>query len=134
MTFVTVAGIVSAVAVAAVAFALFHIYSGVRDSLTNAKVGQIYNFHYEQPLKGDPERFMAKVLEVHTLSPESIRNLNSTSRYRRHDSNFHRTPHLVTAQTPDGKIRQFYAERSTNVRRPLLGRVAFKSGLASLLF
>jgi hypothetical protein len=40
----------------------------------------------------------------------------------------------VTAQTPDGKIRNFYAERTRNVRRPLLGGVAFKTGLASLLF
>jgi hypothetical protein len=117
-----------------VAFAMFHLYSGLRDNLTNAKVGNVYNFLYEQPLAGDPERYMAKVLSVHMLSDESISRLNARSRYRRYDTNFQRTNHLITAQTPDGKIRNFYAERTKNVRRPLLGGVAFKTGLASLLF
>ena len=123
-------GIVSGV----VAFLVFHTVSGLHDSLTNAKVGKVYNFYYDQPLHGEPERYMAKVLDVYTLSDDSIRRLNRRSRYRRHDSNFQRTNHLVTAQTPDGKIRNFYAERTRNVRRPLLGGVAFKTGLASLLF
>jgi hypothetical protein len=117
-----------------VAFAMFHLYSGLHDNLTNAKVGNVYNFLYEQPLAGDPERYMAKVLSVHMLSDESISRLNARSRYRRYDTNFQRTNHLITAQTPDGKIRNFYAERTKNVRRPLLGGVAFKTGLASLLF
>jgi hypothetical protein len=115
-------------------FAAFHIYNGVKDNLASARVGSVYNFEYEQPLNGDPERYMAKVLEVHRLSENSIRRLNATSRYRRSDDNFKRTTHLVTAQTPDGKIRNFYAERTRNVRRPLLGNMVFKSGLASLLF
>lgn len=115
------------------AFVAFHVYAGVRDSLTTARVGGVYNFVYHQPLHGEPERYMARVLEVHRLSDESIRRLNSQSRYRRYDDNFQRTTHLVTAQTPDGKIRNFYAERTTNVRRPLLGGVAFKTGLASFL-
>jgi hypothetical protein len=117
-----------------VAFALFHTFYGLHDSLKNAQVGKVYNFIYEQPLHGEPERFMAKVLDVHVLSDESIRRLNAKSRYRKYDDNFFRTNHLVTAQTFDGKIRNFYAERTRNVRRPLLGGVVFKSGLASLLF
>jgi len=116
------------------AFSAFHIYSGMKDSLTNARVGGIYNFEYVQPVTGTPERFMAKVLEVHRFSDDYIARLNAKSNYRRHDSNFQRGRHLVTAQTPDGKIRNFYAERTRNVRRPLLGGVAFKTGLASLLF
>lgn len=115
-------------------FALFHIYRGVNDSLTTARIGSVYNFLYEQPLEGEPERFMAKVLEVHRLSDDSIRRLNRKSRYRANDPVFQRTKHLVTAQTPDGKIRNFYAERTSNVRRPLLGPLVFKSGLANLLF
>jgi len=116
------------------AFAVFHLYRGLRDSLTNARIGGVYNFEYVQPVTGLPERFMAKVLEVHRFSDDYISRLNSTSRYRRDDPNFERSRHLVTAQTPDGKIRNFYAERTRNVRRPLLGGVAFKTGLASLLF
>jgi uncharacterized membrane protein YccC len=117
-----------------IAFGVFHTYMGLRDSLSNARVGSVYNFEYVQPVTGTPERFMAKVLEVHRFSDDYISRLNATSRYRRYDDKFQRSRHLVTAQTPDGKIRNFYAERTRNVRRPLLGGVAFKTGLASLLF
>ena len=117
-----------------VGFVLFHIYRGLNDSLITARIGSVYNFEYEQPVTGDPERFMAKVISVHRLSNDSIARLNATSRYRRHDGQFVRTHHLVTAQTPDGKIRNFYAERTRNVRRPLLGGTLFKSGLAAMMF
>jgi hypothetical protein len=116
------------------AFAAFHIYRGVKASLSTAQIGSVYNFEYVQPVTGTPERFMAKVLEVHRFSDDWIARLNRTSRYRKNDPDFQRSRHLVTAQTPDGKIRNFYAERTRNVRRPLLGGVAFKTGLASLLF
>lgn len=130
MMIAIVAGVVGMI----VGFAGFHIYSGIRDSLTNAKIGGVYNFEYIQPVTGTPERFMAKVLEVHRFSDDYLARLNSKSRYRKDDPMFQRSKHLVTAQTPDGKIRNFYAERTRNVRRPLLGGVAFKTGLASLLF
>jgi len=127
-----VGGVVIVAAV--LAFIGFHMFRGINDSLSNARIGGVYNFFYEQPLTGVPERYMARVLEVHRLSEDSIRRLNRQSRYRRNDNNFQRTTHLVTAQTPDGKIRNFYAERTRNVRRPLLGGVVFKSGLAALFF
>lgn len=130
----TVAAVVSLVVAGVVAFGAFHLYSGVKDSLTNARVGRVYNFEYIQPVTGDPERFMAKVLDVHEFSADYLARLNAVSRYRKYDPNFERSRHMVTAQTPDGRIRNFYAERTKNVRRPLLGGVAFKTGLASLLF
>lgn len=117
-----------------VGFVLFYVYRGLNDSLIDARVGSVYNFEYEQPVTGESERYLAKVLDVHTLSDDSIRRLNRRSNYRRNDSNFIRTSHLVTAQTPDGKIRNFYAERTKNVRRPLLGGILFKKGLASMMF
>jgi hypothetical protein len=123
-------GITAAIA----AFITFHIYRGLNDSLVNARVGTVYNFEYVQPVTGEPERFMAKVVDVCEMSEGYIAILNRRSRYRRNDPNFQRTKHLVTARTPDGKIRNFYAERTRNVRRPLLGGVMFKTGLASLLF
>ena len=126
--------IFAGVAALLVAFAAFHIYSGVRDSLTTARIGSVYNFEYLQPVTGEPERYMAKVLEVHRFSEDWIARLNNHSRYRRDDPSFQRSQHLVTAQTPDGRIRNFYAERTRNVRRPLLGGMMFKTGLASLLF
>jgi len=62
-----------------------------------------------------------------------IARLNRKSRYRIGDPEFIRTANLVTCQTPDGKIRNFYAERVSNCRKPLLAKVLFKSGVASLL-
>lgn len=119
---------------AIVGFSAFHIYHGVRDSLANAKIGSVYNFEYIQPVTGEPERFMARVMSVHRFSEDYLARLNATSRYRRNDPVFQRSKHLVTAQTPDGKIRNFYAERTRNVRRPLLGKAVFKSGLAAMFF
>lgn len=124
------AGVVACLA----GFAWFHVYRGLPDNLTNAKVGQVYNFRYLQPVTDVPERFMARVVNVQTLTDDCIRRLNRRSNYRRYDPEFQRSKHLVTAQTFDGKIRNFYAERTADVRRPLLGGVVFKSGLASLLF
>lgn len=121
-------------AVGLLAFFGYSVYSGVKDNLSNAKIGQIYNFEYKQPLHGEPERFMAKILDIYTLSDDAIRRLNRRSSYRRNDDNFVRTNHLVTAQTFDGKIRNFYAERAVNVRRSLFGGLLLKTGVASLLF
>ena len=124
---------VTIAAVAMFLFAYFNVYSGMTDSLQNAKIGEIYNFEYEQPLHGDPERFLAKVIGVSELNENAINRPNSHSKYRRHDPMFVRTKHLVTCQTADGKIRNFYAERTKNCRRPLLAPVAFKAGFAHLL-
>ena len=127
-------GLFAGVVACLVAFAIFHTFYGIKGSLTNAKVGQVYHFKYLQPVTDVPERFMAKVVSVQTFTDEYIRILDRKSRYRRYDPEFQRSKHLVTAQTFDGKIRNFYAERTTDVRRPLLGGVVFKTGLASLLF
>jgi hypothetical protein len=132
--FIIFSGLFVGITAAIAAFITFHIYRGVHDSLVNAKVGTVYNFEYVQPVTGSPERYMAKVLDVNVMPEGYLSVLNRRSRYRRNDPTFQRTKHLVTAQTPDGKIRNFYAERTRNVRRPLLGGVAFKTGLASLLF
>lgn len=121
--------------VALVALYLISLSRGVHGSLNTAKVGEVYNFEYEQPLHGDYKRVLAKVIEpVYTLDDSTIRKLNRTSNYRRNDPVFQRTKHLVTCQTFDGEIRQFYAERAKNVRRSIFGGVLLKTGLASLLF
>ena len=116
-----------------VAFAGFHIYRGVHGSLANAQVGEVYNFEYLQPHHGDPVRVLARVIEpAYTLSDESIRRLNTKSNYRISDPEFKRTRHLVTCETPNGEVRQFYAERAKNVRRPLLAGLLFRTGTAHL--
>jgi|APGre2960657404_1045060.scaffolds.fasta_scaffold216566_1 hypothetical protein len=114
------------------AFSLYHVYSGTHGSLSTAKVGDVFNFEYLQPAKGDPERFLVKVLGVTMLDDNQIRRLNAKSNYRRNDSNFQRTRHLITGRSADGTVRNFYAERVVNCRRPLLGGTIFKAGLAHL--
>ena len=116
------------------AFIAYGIYGGAHGSLSTAKAGEFYNFEYLQPNAGDPERYLAKVLSVYVLDDKAVNRLNTRSTYRRNDSNFQRSNHLVTCQTADGKIRNFYAERTVNCRKPLLAGAVFKTGLASLLF
>jgi hypothetical protein len=102
-------------------FGFYALYGGRRANLTEAKVGQVFNFEYLQPLNGKPERYLAKVIEpVATLDESWIKLMNRRSNYRRNDPNFKRTNHLVTCETADGNIRQFYCERVVNCRRPLL--------------
>lgn len=125
-------GVAVVAAIAMYAFVAYGVYGGVHSSLSNARVGEVYNFLYEQPLEGDPERFMAKVLSVNVMTDEDIRRLNRRSRYRRDDPVFQRTRHLITAQTADGKVRNFYAERTKECKRPLLAGAVFKAGLAHL--
>ena len=124
--------IVAAVAVAVVGFVFYSVYGGSKASLANAQEGQVYNFVYEQPLHGTNERFLAKVIGKQTLTADQIAKLNRRSRYRAGDPAFIRTNHLVTCRTPDGKVRNFYAERVTNCRKPLLAGALFKSGVANL--
>jgi hypothetical protein len=121
-------------AVLAVGFLLYNALRGVHGSLANAKVGEVFNFEYEQPYHGDPERVLAKVIEpVYTLDDYQIRRLNARSRYRANDPNFKRTKHLVTCEMTDGSIRNFYAERTKNVRRLPIGHPAFRAVAAMVL-
>ena len=115
------------------AFAFYHIYGGLHGSLASAKVGEVYNFEYLQPHHGDPVRVLARVIEpVHTLDDNTLRKLNSVSNYRYNDPQFKRTRHLVTCETPNGEVRNFYAERTRNVRKPLLAGLLFRTGTAHL--
>ena len=133
MNAVMISGVAMVVVGVVGLLAIYSVYGGVHDSLRNAKVGSVYNFMYEQPVSGDRERYLAKVIGVTMLSEDSIRNLNRRSNYRRFDPIFVRTPHLVTCQTPDGKIRNFYAERTSQCRRPLLAKALFGTRFAAAL-
>lgn len=111
---------------------IFHIYRGVHGSLASARIGDVYNFHYVQPLMGGYERYLAKVVNVTKFDKYWIDRLNRTSNYRKSDDIFERSPTLVTCQMKDGSFRQFYAERTNNVRRSLVGNMLFKVGVAHL--
>lgn len=124
-----IAGVVALIAVLA-----YNAIRGVHGSLTAAKVGEVYNFEYEQPYHGDSKRVLAKVIEpVHKLDDVQIRRLNLRSRYRSNDPVFQRTHHLVTCEMPTGEIRQFYAERAKNVRRTFIPGRFVRAAAAALL-
>lgn len=112
----------------------YNAVRGVHGSLTTARTGEVYNFEYEQPLHGEPKRVLAKVVEpVIALEDYTIRRLNAVSRYRKNDPQFKRTKHLVTCEMPNGDIRQFYAERTKNVRRCLFSNRLFRNAVAAIL-
>lgn len=113
-------------------FFLYNIYRGVNDNLANADTGVVYNFRYFQPLTGDYERYLAKVVGVRKLDVFELGRLNFTSNYRKDDKEFHRSPTLVTCQMSNGDYRQFYAERSDMCRRSTIGGLLFKAGVAHL--
>ena len=116
------ASIVGIGAIALVMFGVYAVYGGSRAELCNAKAGEVYNFEYMQPLHGDSKRVLARVIEpVVRLDNQTIQAMNTRSSYRRNDPKFERTNHLVTCETVDGNIRQFYCERVKNCRKPLLG-------------
>jgi hypothetical protein len=119
-----IAGAIAVVAIMFAMFAVHSVYGGKHASLCDAKVGEVFNFEYLQPVNGDAKRVLAKVVEpvVH-LDERAIQRMNARSNYRRHDAEFKRTNHLVTCKTADGNIRQFYCERVKNCRKPLLGWV-----------
>jgi len=107
---------------------------GVHANLAHAKVGEVYNFEYEQPLHGERKRILAEVIEpVHTLDDLSIRRLNARSRYRSNDPIFQRSKHLVTCKMASGEVRNFYAERATKVRRSIFGNKALRHAVAAIL-
>ena len=114
------------------AFMFYHIYWGVHDSLTSANIGSVYNFRYQQPLTGDYERYLAKVVGIRKMEQGEISRLNWTSDYRAWDKEFQRTPTLVTCVMGNGDYRQFYAERSDMCKRPLVAGLLFKAGVAHL--
>jgi len=124
--FVVLSGILFAVTCAVVGFVFYSVYGGSKASLANAKDGQVFNFVYEQPLQGTHERFLARVIGKQTLTADQIAKLNRRSRYRAGDPEFIRTANLVTCRTTDGKVRNFYAERCSNVRKPLLANLLVK--------
>ena len=117
-----IAGFLAASALVLVMFGVYAVYGGSRAELCNARVGQVFNFEYMQPLHGDRKRVLARVIENPVcLDDKTIASMNARSSYRRNDPKFERTHHLVTCQTVDGNIRQFYCERVKNCRKPLLG-------------
>lgn len=97
--------------------AVIAIYNLREYDFNRARVGETYNLTYLQPVTGDKRRYRVKVMEVRPMTEEDILRLDRTSNYRRYDPNFERSGNLVTGMTRDGKIRNFYARRTSRVRR-----------------
>jgi hypothetical protein len=115
-----------------VAFFFYNVYKGIYANLADSDIGAVYNFRYFQPLTGDYERYLAKVVGVRTLTQAEISRLNWSSDYRAGDKEFKRSPTLVTCLMGNGDFRQFYAERSDMCRRSHLAGLLFKVGVAHL--
>lgn len=115
-----------------IAAMLYATYGGVHGSLANSCVGSVYNFRYLQPVTGDYERYLAKVIGVRHLSKFEIDCLNFTSDYRLYDKEFQRTNTLVTCELPNGDIRNFYAERVKDCYQSIFGRLLYTTGMACM--
>ena len=102
------------------------MYGGASVNLAEAKVGEVYHFIYNQPASGSHERFLAKVVSVREMQTDELVRLDAKSRYRRHDENFERSKHLVKCRTLDGRVRSFYAERTSWVRRPRIAQYVYR--------
>jgi hypothetical protein len=113
-------------------FFFHNVYWGVHDTLANASTGSVYNFRYFQPMTGEYERYLAKVVDIRKLTQAEISRLNWSSDYRRGDKEFKRSPTLVTCAMSNGDVRQFYAERSDMCKRTAVGNLLFKMGVAHL--
>jgi hypothetical protein len=125
-------GLLALSCVALLCFFFFNVYRGVHDSLANAVIGTVYNFRYFQPVTGDYERYLAKVVGIRKLSQTEISRLNWHSDYRAYDKEFKRSPTLVTCEMSNGDYRQFYAERSDMCKRTLTGNLLYSMGVAHL--
>lgn len=108
------------------------VYGGVNDTLANARIGDVYNFRYLQPLTGEYHRYLAKVVDVYKLTNAQIAKLNWNSNYRSSDKNFYRSNTLVTCLMNDGTFRQFYAERSDMCKRTPMAKIMFELGVAHM--
>lgn len=113
-------------------FFIYSIYRGKNDTLVNSCVGRVYNFRYLQPVTGNYERYLAKVIGVRYLSKFEIDCLNFHSDYRVNDKEFQRTNTLVTCELPNGDIRNFYAERVKDCYQSIFGRLLYTTGIACM--
>jgi hypothetical protein len=110
---------------------VYSVYYGVYGSLSSADLGEVYNFHYLQPLTGEYERYLAKVIAKRDMK-DHIHRLNVTSDYRLHDKEFQRTNTLVTCELSNGEIRNFYAERVKDCYRSIFGRLLYSTGMSCM--
>ena len=103
-------------------------------ALANASIGSVYNFDYIQPNSGETSRHLARVVSVRKLTEIDMARLNAHSNYRLHDAAFERTETIVTCKMPDGRYRNFYAERTANCRKSIVWTFLFFTGLARVAF
>lgn len=101
-------------------------------TLKEAQVGSVYNFEYAQPYGGETTRHLARIVARRTLTNDDIQRIASNSDYRRYDSDFKRTETLVTCEMPNGEYRNFYAERTSQCKKSILGWILFRIGILSL--
>ena len=102
-------------------FAFIYSLYGRAASLCEAKIGQVFNFEYMQPLNGESKRVLARVI-CFTAFPMGVRSMNASS-YRKNDPTFKRTNHFVTCETHDGDVSTVLLRTCQNCRKPLFGTI-----------
>ena len=85
--------LIGCAAAVAVCFILAYLATfSTAASLCEAKIGQVYDFEYLQPLNGERKRWKARVVEpVSHFSNARLEQMNRSSNYRRDDKDFKRT-------------------------------------------
>jgi len=87
-----------------------------RTNFNNAKPNRVYNFEYIQPVTGERERFLAKVVSNDKWTEHEISRLNHRSDYRWNDKNFKREGNLINCVMPNGEYRRFWSGRVVNCK------------------
>lgn len=106
-------------------------FLNMRVNFTNAKLNNVYNFDYVQPVTGERQRFLAKVIRNERWTLEDIMKLNFRSNYREYDSTFERAGNLITCIMPNGEYRKFWSNRVVNCKKVLGGGYLYR--FASLI-
>jgi hypothetical protein len=110
--------------------AVFYILN-MKVNFTNAKLNNVYNFDYVQPVTGERQRLFAKVVRNERWTLEDIMKLNFRSNYRECDSTFERAGNLITCVMPNGEYRKFWSNRVVNCRKIFGGGYLYR--FASLI-
>lgn len=80
------------------------------------KRNQVVKFVYLQPRQGRAFRY-GRIVGWRELSEDKLQKLNRYSGYRCTDSGFYRSKTLLTVESVDGSIQQYYDESIQQAKR-----------------
>lgn len=80
------------------------------------KRGQVIKFFYVQPRQGEPFRY-GRIIGWREITEDKLSKLNMCSNYRWGDDRFFRSRRLVTVESVNGSIQQYYDESIQQAKR-----------------